>query len=217
MSVDMEELEFASLVPISEQKVLYVLEWQDSSELDGKLEAKALVVMKRSGGLLVAPVGFLPDSELQLSPGSAGVVGASVELEVAGVMEEGGVESPIGISMKVLVVDLDSSVAPQFRVAEEVEDMALCFSAEGQYAASYRRAGSKDYCLASRRECPTWRRMVYSRSDSRFSAGDTFKEKAKRSSRWANWSRKAKGRGKAKETYDSILAGVTGFDVASSS
>ena len=59
MSVDMVELEFESLVPVSQEKILYVLEWTMGAEEEGVAEAFAFVVMKRAGGLLLAlPVGL---------------------------------------------------------------------------------------------------------------------------------------------------------------
>ena len=54
MSLDMEQLEFASVVPFSQEKRRYILEWRPDGEQDGQVEGHALVVMKREGGLLLA-------------------------------------------------------------------------------------------------------------------------------------------------------------------
>ena len=137
MSHSVEEVEFAALVALSEQqKVVYVLEWNLEDEVDGTAEMFALVVMKRAGGLLAAvPVGVIPAEVLgegQLP--NPGLVGPSTVLTVPGVLDENGVESPIGTDLQVLVVDLDASVGPQFRVAGDSETLAHRYADDDPYA-----------------------------------------------------------------------------------
>lgn len=132
----MDGLDFAELVTLATRKQLYVLEWVPGSEEDGHIEAFALVVMRREGGFLVAlPVGFLTEEELTVGMSDeAGPLGPSAVVDVAGVLDENGQESPIGADITVLLVDMDASVASQFRLPEEVEDMAIRFSTEDQFA-----------------------------------------------------------------------------------
>eukprot|EP00438_Fugacium_kawagutii_P033672 Skav204069 [mRNA] locus=scaffold3:515457:529911:- [translate_table: standard] len=114
----------------------YILAWQSAQEEDGFAEAFAFVVDKRPQGLLVAlPVGFLPAEVLVQSALEEGsLIGPYTEVVVPGVVEEGGVWSPVGADLNVLLVDFDASVASQFRVAEPVEDVATPFSLDDPFA-----------------------------------------------------------------------------------
>ena len=132
----MAELEYEGLVSLDQQKVKYIIEWTVGGDEDGQSEAVAYVVMKRAGGLLAAlPVGFLPAEVLaEAQSSSVGLVGPSTTISVPGVLDEAVGESPIGADLEVLLVDLDMSVAQQFRVSQEVEDLAVTFSAEDPFA-----------------------------------------------------------------------------------
>ena len=89
MNLDMEQVEFALLVPLVQEKRRYILEWRASSEEDGRVDAFAFVVMKREGGLLLAVrAGVLADEDLE--PSELGLVGPSTTLAVSGVLEEEG-------------------------------------------------------------------------------------------------------------------------------
>ena len=77
MSVDMVELDLADLVPLTQERRDYVLEWRSAEEEDGHVEVRAIVVMKRPGGFLLAlPVGALPDEDLAGGTGQVGGCGS---------------------------------------------------------------------------------------------------------------------------------------------
>ena len=133
---DLEDLAFTSLVPLTDRKVKYVLEWDSGDPQDGQAEAFAFVVMKRAGGLLAAvPMGFLADEVLSgTALAISGLVGPATTVKVPGILLEEGPESRIGADIEVLLVDLDASVASQFRVAEAEEEVAMSFSQEDPFA-----------------------------------------------------------------------------------
>ena len=80
-------------------------------------------------------MGFLPAEVLAEAQGSTvGLVGPSTQVTVPGVLDEDTGESPIGASLDVLLVDLELSVAQQFRLPAEVEELAATFSAEDPFA-----------------------------------------------------------------------------------
>ena len=69
--MNMDELDFAALVPLAQGRQDYVLGWPSLAEEDGTLEMRALVVMKRQDGVLLAlPTGVIPDEELNGSEAS---------------------------------------------------------------------------------------------------------------------------------------------------
>lgn len=141
MSVHGDEnakLELQNLVSLAEGRVLYILDWPSQEEEEGSIEAMAFVVMKRVGGLLLAlPENALPAEDLQQANASevgGSVLGPSTTLRIRGVVSEGGVDSSTGSTMNVLVVDMDSSVLGQLRIAGPSEDVAMAFDADDIYA-----------------------------------------------------------------------------------
>ena len=135
---EQEEAEFPSVTSLAEGRVAYILEWPSLEVEDGHKEALVFVVMKREAGLLLAvPDGFIPEEELgqaNLAEAGGSVLGPSSVLVIPGVVAEGGVDSPTGVDMNVLVVDMDASVVGQLRVADAVEDLAMGFDAEDPFS-----------------------------------------------------------------------------------
>ena len=136
MAVDFDAMEFEDLVPISQSLQFYILEWPLVPGEDGTVEAFSMVVMKRSGGFLLAlPLDFLPPEEvLEGNSQVAGPIGPSREFRVGGVVMDGGQESPIGEEIPILVVDMDLAVASSLRPIAAEEDIAVRFSSEDPHA-----------------------------------------------------------------------------------
>ena len=135
---EQEEPEWPSVTSLAEGRVAYILEWPSMELEDGHKEAMVFVVMKREAGLLLAvPDGFISEEELSranLAEAGGSVLGPSSILIIPGVVAEGGTDSPTGVDMNVLVVDMDASVVGQLRVAEAVEDLAMGFDADDPFA-----------------------------------------------------------------------------------
>ena len=95
----------------------------------------ALVVMKRAGGALVAvPDGFLPPEELvEGNSAQGGLIGPSTTLELTAVLWEDAMEVPVGIQIKVCLVDMDSELLTLLRNPEQ-EDIAVVFAEESPLA-----------------------------------------------------------------------------------
>lgn len=129
----MADVDFASLVPVSQEVKIYVLEWHGEAELDGHLEVAALVVMKREAGMLLAlPLNVVPEEDLV--PTEDGAIGPSTQFEIEGLVQDGGNISPIGRRLNVLVVDVDASLAISMREANGVEELLNHFSADDPFA-----------------------------------------------------------------------------------
>lgn len=129
-------MEFEDLVEISQGRVLYVLEWNSEDVgADGKKESFTIVVLKRSGGCLLAlPQGFLSAEELSSAEVPGEIIGPSHSVVVQGVVMEDGVQTEIGAEVPVLLVDMDKSVANYMRLPEEVEDLAHMFLPDDPFA-----------------------------------------------------------------------------------
>eukprot|EP00435_Cladocopium_sp_Y103_P052526 s2167_g16.t1 len=132
-----EELALDSLVTVAEDLEPYVLSWPSQTEADGVSEALVLVVAKRSGGFLLAvPLDFLPSGVLQRANEGheAGPVGASTVLVLPSVIVDGGVRSPTGTMVSVVVVDVAEDLLSRLRLASEVEDIAMPFDLDSPFA-----------------------------------------------------------------------------------
>ena len=105
-----EQVTFDGLVVATENVEPYVFAVPPdlNSELDGELEVLAMVVMKREAGVLLSiPAGCL--SQSVIDSGNSGdadcLFGPSVELEIPGVVMDGGSWVQTGTTVKTLVVD----------------------------------------------------------------------------------------------------------------
>ena len=121
MSVDLtadEALSFTGLVTLEEDLESYVLEWPSVPDSDGASEAIALVVLKRTGGFLLAlPPGLVPEAVLRRANAGqeAGSIGASTSVLVQGVIVENGIRSPAGALLEVVLVDVSADLVSQMR------------------------------------------------------------------------------------------------------
>ena len=111
-----EEDLLSRLVTVAEDLEPYVLQWPAPDDADGFAEALALVVAKRRGGMLLAlPPGLIPDQILELANAGedAGPVGASTRITIPGVILDGGLVSPTGTDVTVVLVDLAEELVPR--------------------------------------------------------------------------------------------------------
>eukprot|EP00435_Cladocopium_sp_Y103_P053802 s818_g17.t1 len=104
-----EGMTSAELVSVQEDLQPYVLEWPSVPDSDGVAEATVLVV-------------------------DAGPIGASTGCAVDAVLVEGGIRSPTGVQVAVILVDVAEELVSQMRRAEEVEDIAFAFDPDSPYA-----------------------------------------------------------------------------------
>ena len=133
---DVEKLNMDLLVTIAQDIEPYVIQWPSQVEVDGALEVSVLVAMKRPDGvLLVFPSDALPADEVAAGrQHGGGLLGPSAEFEVPSVVVEGGVMSPTGDTVKVLVVDCLADVVEIMRLPQHFEDIAYNFDPESEYA-----------------------------------------------------------------------------------
>lgn len=122
------------LVTASQKLRKYVLTWGDEGDVNGLVEAETIVVMKRSGGFLLAlPLDVLLEEVLDEGRAShgQGLVGPSTVLSLPGMMEDpqGGV-SPIGVSVGVQVVDFQEAILERMRLPKVGEEFIIKFSEE---------------------------------------------------------------------------------------
>ena len=202
----------------------YVLEWLDPEEEDGRKECVAIVVMKRSNGLLLAiPTGFLPEEVLAAgAEHEDSMVGRSSVITVAGVLLEEGVVSPIGAQLQTLVVDMDVAVLVHLREMEDVEPIMQGFSEDDPYAVP-----SRDELLAKalawlesldglgERLGPLWytpAQTEESTEEAKVSQGGLPKQRPKAAPRGGGIPRRAKREGK--EAYNGFSVSVTPGGVA---
>ena len=131
-----EEDLLSRLVTVAEDLEPYVLQWPAQDDADGFAEALALVVAKRRGGMLLAlPPGLIPDRILDLANAGedAGPVGASTRITIPGVILDGGLVSPTGTDVTVVLVDLAEELVPRLRVAEGAEEIAIPFDLDSPF------------------------------------------------------------------------------------
>ena len=108
--------------------VPYVLSWTLDPESREPAEASVLVIMRRTGGvLLVVPASFLP--MVIVEQGNAGsptsVFGPSVEFEVPAMLADGGIVSQTGGTVLVRVIDCTEGIMSHLR--EFMEDEEVTF------------------------------------------------------------------------------------------
>ncbi len=125
-------MDFAEVVPISQAITKYLVQWGDEDSEEGLGEAEAVVVMTRSGGLLLAaPVEFFPEE--QLAEGNTQqddlMLGMSSVFQVPAMMFQDGAMVPLGIQMSVLVVDCHESICQHMKPLE-MESFIQRFSPE---------------------------------------------------------------------------------------
>eukprot|EP00435_Cladocopium_sp_Y103_P016470 s334_g4.t1 len=130
--LDMSAVELAtvSLEP-------YVLTWHLGPVEDGEAECAVLVLLKREEGILLAlPGAFLPED--LISAGNRGddgaVFGPSFRCVVPSVIVDGGVVSPTGVSVDVLVIDCLPSVLQHLRRPHVSEEIAYCYDDDSPFS-----------------------------------------------------------------------------------
>ena len=103
----MEQFQVVSLK--DGRKELYVLGWPPESDVASF--GLCMVIMKRSGGMLLGlPMGFIPLVDLQ-GGGVAGAVGPHTVLSVPAVTMEGDEQVDVGFDLEVMVVDVSEVAA----------------------------------------------------------------------------------------------------------
>ena len=197
----------------------YVLEWLDPEEEDGRKECVAIVIMKRSNGLLLAiPTGFLPEEVLAVgAEDEDSMVGRSSVMTVAGVLLEEGAVNPIGAQLQTLVVDMDVAVLMHLREMEDVEPIMQGFSEDDPYELLAKAlAWLESLEGLGEKLGPLWytpAQTEESTEEARVNRAGFCKGKAKSSaSRWGYSYRRAKREGK--EAYNSFTVGLTSGGVA---
>ena len=115
----------------------YVLSWTVGEEEDGEAEATVLAVMKREGVVLLAmPATFMPQESLDAgnSESEDGVLGPSFVTRVPAVIYEGGIVSPTGEEVDVLVVDCKSDILRHMRHFYHQEEITYNFDEDSPFA-----------------------------------------------------------------------------------
>ncbi len=126
-------LTMESLVTASQGFQRYIFAWGDVGGEAGLVESEAIVVMKRSGGLLLAlPLDVLPEDVLEQGRLSReeDLVGPSTILSVQGMISDSLGLAPIGATLAVLVVDFKEAVLEHLRLPEEGDEFIVGFSEE---------------------------------------------------------------------------------------
>ena len=129
-------LGLTDLITVEHDVVPYIMDWPQVPADDGEPEAAVLVVLKRPGGFMAVPVGFMPEEVLangNMDP-PPGVVGPSTVFRLPGMVIENGVLAPTGSLMSVVVVDLDESVVGNFRLTDANEAYPFTFDIEQPFA-----------------------------------------------------------------------------------
>ena len=134
-----EQLTFDGLVVATENVEPYVFAIPPdlNAELDGELEVLALVVMKREVGVLLSiPAGCLPQSVVETGNGGDAdcMFGPSIELDIPGVVMDGGSWVPTGTTVKTLVVDCLPDVADYMRTLHAEEPALTTFDPDDPLA-----------------------------------------------------------------------------------
>ena len=134
-----EQLTFDGLVVATENVEPYVfaIPPELNAELDGELEVLALVVMKREAGVLLSiPAGCLPQSVVELGNGGDAdcLFGPSIELDIPGVVMDGGSWVQTGTTVKTLVVDCLPDVADYMRTLHAEEPVLTTFDPDDPLA-----------------------------------------------------------------------------------
>eukprot|EP00435_Cladocopium_sp_Y103_P044067 s133_g12.t1 len=126
-----------SLVLATETIEPYVLAWQLDPTSDEVAECTVLAVMKREAGMLLAvPTGFLPDAVLAEGEQSTEetIFGPHFVATVASVIEDGGLVSPTGAYIDVVIVDCSAEVMDHLRQFGEEEERVFGYDEESLFA-----------------------------------------------------------------------------------
>ena len=121
----------------TDELVPYVLSWTLDSGSREPAETSVLVIMRRTGGVLLAvPASFLPmDIVEQGNAGSpTSVFGPSVEFEVPAMLADGGIVSQTGGTVLVRIVDCTEGVMPHLREFMEDEEVTFAFDEDSPFA-----------------------------------------------------------------------------------
>ena len=124
-------LRMESVASITEAPARFSLTLGELLGLDGVSEGAAVVVLKRSNGVLLGvPVDFVEEEVLQVGNLGIedGVFGASTVVTVPGVIVEDGQMSPIGADLNVLLVDCREDILQCMKQVEGGEDVLVPFS-----------------------------------------------------------------------------------------
>lgn len=125
-------LTMEGLVTASQGLRIYVFAWGDEGDENGLVESEAIVVMKRTGGLLMAlPLDVLPEEVLEEGRVSSGqgLVGPSTVLSLPGVVADPqGGSSATDRNIGVQVVDFQESILDRLRLQEAGEEFIVKFS-----------------------------------------------------------------------------------------
>ena len=116
----------------------YVLSWPlTDEEEDGEAETTVLAVMRREGGILLAlPAMFIPRHLVDAvnAEDSDGIFGPSFVTEVPASIIDGGVVSPTGTNVEVLIIDCKPEVLVHMREFGIQEDIVYNFDEESPFA-----------------------------------------------------------------------------------
>ena len=116
----------------------YVLSWPlTDEEEDGEAETTVLAVMRREGGILLAlPAMFLPQRLVDAgnAEDSDGIFGPSFVTEVPASIVDGGVVSPTGTNVEVLIIDCKPEVLCHMREFGIQEDIVYNFDEDSPFA-----------------------------------------------------------------------------------
>ena len=128
-------MECLTLAP--DELVPYVLSWPLVPGSQELAECSVLVVMRRTGGVLLAvPASFLPSEVVEL--GNTGdptsVFGPSVELEVPAMLADGGVVSQTGDMLIVRVIDCSEGIMSNLREFMAEEEVTYSFDEDSPFA-----------------------------------------------------------------------------------
>ena len=116
----------------------YVLEWPLDLSGEARSECTVLILMRRTGGLLLAlPVGALPDNVLEegnSTEDTNATIGPSTVLVVPGMLMDGGAISPTGEDLTALVVDCSVGILNYIREFAADEERVFGFDEDSPFA-----------------------------------------------------------------------------------
>ena len=130
-------LAFEDLLVSAEIPEPYVLSWRLADSLDGDAECCALVLMKRTNGMmLVLPGAFLPEEVVER--GNRGeddsVFGPSSTFAIPSVILDGGSLQPTGESIEVMVIDCLPQVVDHLRTFAQGEEIVYNYDEDSPFA-----------------------------------------------------------------------------------
>ena len=126
-------MDASQLTLVSEALEPYVFSYGSPDGVEGQVDMLALVVMRRSDAFLLAvPAGALdPETLNQGAGGDPGIpLGPYHTVEVPGVVLDGGVISPTGTLLSVVIIDCLNSLAGSLRVPSDQDGAVVVFDAD---------------------------------------------------------------------------------------